>query len=138
MLYSMGISQRIEVHVRLDNAGRPARGADGLAVLRVAGARHQLKSFQERLVALAEAAARAERGMPVLPRVDAAALEQMTVMGYPREQAQCALVATGSDLSHAIHWLAEHEGQAADEIARAAMAGADQWHLSAACPANLA
>jgi UBA/TS-N domain len=134
MMSAMGISQRIEVHIRLDEAGRPSHGGCELSVLRVSGARSQLKSFQERLATLAEAAARAARGMPILPHVDAVMLEQLTVMGYPREQAQCALVATGGNLGHAVQWLSDHEGRSADQLARMALAGA----ASPPCPGHCA
>lgn len=91
----------------------------------------QVAAFQERLAVVLNRSVQ-PTGLS-LPEVDAAVLENMTVMGFDHDRSHCALLCTRNDLGGAIQWLHDHKSESLAQLkdqAQRAVAGRSK---SAAC-----
>lgn len=108
----------MKIMLKLDDQKRPSAAGREVVKLSVTGNRSTICRFQEALASIISRAS--QKPADALPPADATALEQMTVMGYARARANCALVCTDNDLGAAIQWLQDHSHQRDADLKQAA------------------
>lgn len=92
----------------------------------------QVAAFQERVAVLLTQSVHPS-GLN-LPEVDAAVLENMTVMGFDHDRSHCALLCAHNDVGGAIQWLHDHTSESLVQLqdhAQHAVAG--NTKIRAAC-----
>jgi hypothetical protein len=106
VLTTMGVVLKMKIMLKLDSQKRPSQAGTEVVKLTVTGNRSHIIKFQE---ALSQIIARMSRKpTDQFPVADPTALEQMTVMGFSRTRANCALICSDNDLGAAIQWLQDN------------------------------